>query len=157
MEIQMYKLVEEKETPNVPEIPTVIPVITTAVPSTLAEELESKVPLATVVPVMSSTTSTTESSTTTSHAIDEARKLVKAMEEMSLQTSEINRLKNMVDNLENSNKLAQINAKTHEKISIRLNEELKKLHKELSLKEHISYVKNHLWNKIIEAINDVWP
>ena len=63
----------------------------------------------------------------------------------------------MVDNLENTNKLAQINAKTHEKKSIRLNEELKKLQKELTLKEQISYVKNNLWNKIIETINDVWP
>ena len=79
------------------------------------------------------------------------------MEEMPLQTSEINRFKKMVDNLENTKKLAQINAKTHDKKSIRLNEELKKLQKELTLKEQISYVKSHLWNKIIEAINDVWP
>lgn len=78
------------------------------------------------------------------------------MEKMSLQTSEINKLKNMVVNLENTYKLAQINAKTHEKKYIILNEELKKLQNELTLKEQISYVKNHLWNKIIEAINDVW-
>ena len=95
--------------------------------STLAEELAPKVALATAVPVTSSTTSATESSTTAAHPTDEANKLVKAMEEMSLQTNEINRLKNMVDNLENTNKLAQINAKTHEKKAIRLNEELKKL------------------------------
>ena len=63
----------------------------------------------------------------------------------------------MVDNLENTNKLAQINAKTHEQRANRLNEELKKLQKYLTLKEPISYVKKHLWNKIIEAINDVWP
>ena len=74
-----------------------------------------KEPLATTVPVTSSTTSATESSRTTSHPTDESRKLVKAMEEMSLKTSEINRLKQMVENLEDQKKLAQINAKNHEK------------------------------------------
>ena len=52
----MDKLVQEKETPKVPEIPTAIPIITTTVPSTLAENLAPKEPLATVVPVTSSTT-----------------------------------------------------------------------------------------------------
>ena len=63
----------------------------------------------------------------------------------------------MIENLEDQKKLAQINAKTHEQKAIRLNEELKKLQKELTLKEPMSYVKNHLWNKIIETINDVSP
>ena len=63
----------------------------------------------------------------------------------------------MIDNLEDTKKLAQINAKTHEQRANRLNEELKKLQKELTLNELMSYVKNHLWNKIIEDINDVWP
>ena len=63
----------------------------------------------------------------------------------------------MIDNLEETKNLAQINAKTHEQRGNRLNEELKKLQKDLTLKEPISYVKNQLWNKIIEAINDVWP
>ena len=114
MEIQMDKLVHEKETPKTPEFPSVIPMVTTTVPSTLAEELAPKEPLATVVPVTSSATSATESSTTAAHPTNEANKLVKAMEEMSHQTSEIKGLKNMVDNFENTNKLAQINAKTHE-------------------------------------------
>ena len=79
------------------------------------------------------------------------------MEEMSLQTREINRLKKVIDKIEDTKKRAQINCKTHEKMANRLNEELKKLQKELTLKEPMSYVKNYLWNKIIEAINDVWP
>ena len=102
----MDKLVQEKETPKIPEIPTVIPVITTVVPPTLAENLAPKEPLATAVPVTSSTTSTTESSTTTVHHTNEVSQLVKAMEEMSLKTNEINRLKQLIDNLEKSNKLA---------------------------------------------------
>ena len=108
----MDKLVHEKETPKTLEILSVIPMVTTVVPSTLAKELAPKVPLATAVPVTSSTTSATESSTIAAHPSYKASKLVKSMEKMSLQTSDINRLKNMVDNLENTNKLAQINAKT---------------------------------------------
>ena len=37
MEIQMDKLVQEKETVKEADIPTIIPVITTAVPSNLVE------------------------------------------------------------------------------------------------------------------------
>ena len=76
---------------------------------------------------------------------------------MSLQTNEINRLKKVIENLEDTKKLSQINAKTHEQRASRLNVELKDLQKYLTLKEPISYVKNQLWSKIIEAINDVWP
>ena len=80
----MDKLVHERETTKTQETPTVIPMVTTIVPSTLAEELAPKEPLATVVPVTSSTTSATKSSTSTVQPTDEASKLVKVMEEMSL-------------------------------------------------------------------------
>lgn len=157
MEIQMEKLVHEKETVKVPEPPTLIPIVTTTMPSNLAKYLAPKVPLATAVPVISSTTSAAKSSSTTIHPTDEANKLVKAMEEMSLKTSEINKLTKMVENLVNTKKLSQINATTHEEKGIRLNEELKNLQKELTLKEKISYIKKCLWNNVIEAIHDVWP
>ena len=117
----MNKPVQEKEIVKEPEIPTVIPVITTAVPSTLGENLAPKEPLATAVPVTSSTTSATESSTTALQPTDESSQIVKEMEEISLKTNAINRLINMVENLEKSNKIAQINAKTHEQNVIRLN------------------------------------
>ena len=141
MEIQMEKLVHERQAVKAQEIPTVIPIVTTVMPSTLSEELAPKFPLATVVPVTSSTTSATDSSATAAQQTDEAGKLVKAMEIMSLQTSEINILKQEMENLENTKKLAQINAKTHEQRANRLNEELKNLQKELTLQEPISYIK----------------
>lgn len=89
MEVQMDQLVQEKETVKEPVIPTVIPVITAAVPSTLGEKLAPKEPLAIVVPVTASTTSATESSTTESSTTivqptNDASKIVKEMEEMSL-------------------------------------------------------------------------
>ena len=138
----MDKLVHEKEIKKARKTPAVIPIVTTVVPSTLAEELAPKVPLAIAVQVTSSTTLAIESSTTTTQHYYEASKLVKAMEEMSLQTNEINKLKKVIENLEDTNKLAQINAKTHEQRANRLNIELKNMQKELTLKEPISYVKN---------------
>ena len=63
----------------------------------------------------------------------------------------------MIENLEDTKKLAQINAKTHEQRANRLNVELKNLQKGLTLKEPISYVKIQLWSKIIDSTNDVWP
>ena len=66
MEIEMDKLVQEKEFAKTQNFhPTIIPMVTTAVPSTLLDELAPKVPLAIVVPVTSSTTSATKSSTST--------------------------------------------------------------------------------------------
>ena len=59
MEIKMDKLFHERETTKAHEFPTVIPMETTTMPSTLAKELAPKVPLATVVPLTSSTTSAT--------------------------------------------------------------------------------------------------
>ena len=82
MEIQMDKLVYERETTKAQEVPLVIPMVTTVMPSILVEELAPKEPLATAVPVTSSTTLATESSTTTTQPSYEASKLVKAMEEM---------------------------------------------------------------------------
>lgn len=63
----------------------------------------------------------------------------------------------MTENLEKTNKSTQINAKIHEQNANRLSEEVKKLQKELTLKDQISYIKNYLWNNVIEAIHDVWP
>ena len=60
MEIEMDKLVQEKESNKAQEVlATMIPVVTTVVPSTLAESMAPNVPMATTVPVTSSTTSTT--------------------------------------------------------------------------------------------------
>ena len=66
------------------------------------------------------------------------------MEEFSLKTNEINRLNKMIGNLESANKIAHINAKTHEHKAIRLGEQLKNIQKELNFTEQISYIKNHL-------------
>ena len=76
---------------------------------------------------------------------------------MSLKTNEINNLKKIIYNIEAINKLALINAKTHEQKAIRLGEQIKGLQKELTFTEQISFIKNHLWTSIIVAIHTQWP
>ena len=39
----------------------------------------------------------------------------------------------------------------------RLNEKLKKLEKDLTLKELMVQAKKQLWANIIESVNDIWP
>ena len=95
METQMDHLVKEKETikeQETPIIPTTILVITTIVSSTLGDKLAPKGSLATAVPMTSATTSATDSSNTNVQQTDEASQIVKAMEEISLKTNEINSL-----------------------------------------------------------------
>lgn len=72
------------------EISTTIPIVTTTVPSTLAALLASTAPLAIVLPTATTSTSTTGSIMAATQPCDEVRKLVKAMEDMSIQTSETN-------------------------------------------------------------------
>jgi len=67
---------------------TVIPTVTTEVPSTLVATLAPKTTIGTTFPI-TTTTYTTIVGTT----IDEAAKLFHAMEEISIQTNEINKLK----------------------------------------------------------------
>ena len=120
----MDKLVQEKNSSSevVPII--VIPTITTVVPSTLVESLAPSVPLATTLTVTSTTTSATESFTTVAQPSDEVGKLVKAMQEMSIQTNEINRLKEQFKILEDEKKLVQIMHKNEIQKTNRLTEKL---------------------------------
>ena len=47
--------------------------------------------------------------------------------------------------------------KNEEQKANRLNDQLKKLEKDLTLKEPMAQAKQQLWANIIESINDIWP
>ena len=88
----------------------VIPTVTTTVPSTLVVPVATTVQVATTISTSTTaaTTSATDSTTTTTHPSDEASKLVKVLQDMSIQTNEINRLKEQIKILEDDKKLVQI-------------------------------------------------
>ena len=76
---------------------------------------------------------------------------------MSIQTNEINRLKEQLKRLEDEKKVVQIMHKNEEHKENRLNEKLNKLEKDLTLKEPMAQFRQQLWANIIEAVNDIWP
>jgi len=93
MEKELDELIQLKHASLETTTATAIPIVTIAVPSTLEASLAPTAPLATKLPAATTTTSATYSTTKTTHPKDEASKLVKTMEDMSIQTTEVNRLK----------------------------------------------------------------
>jgi len=150
MENEMDKLVHEKQASMEETIFTNIPTVTTTCPSTLAASLAPPTQVATTLPTASTTTSATDSTTVVAHPSDEASNLVKAMEDMSIQTTKINRLKEQIKILEDEKKLAQIMYKNESQKSNRLNERIQKLEKQLTLKEPLAQEKQLLWANIID-------
>lgn len=86
MQNELDNLIQLKQATIEAATGTTIPIVTIAVPSTLATSLAPATPLATTLPTTSATTSVTGSTTTTTHLSAEATKLIKATEDMSIQT-----------------------------------------------------------------------
>jgi len=78
IEKELENLIQLKQTDIGTTLVNVIPIVTTTVPSTLVASLAPLAPMATSQPV------STKSTSTTGTLGDEATKLVKAMEEMSI-------------------------------------------------------------------------
>ena len=156
MENEMDKVVQEKKA-SMEAIPvTAIPTITTIVPYTSSTPVATTVPVATMVSTTSTTTPATYS-TSSSHPSDQADKLIKSMQDVSIQTTEINRMKEHVKNLEDENKLAQMRHTAKAQKSSRLTDKVQKLERELTLAEPLAQSKQQLWANIINFFNDIWP
>ena len=78
------------------------------------------------------------------------------MEEMFIQTNEMNKLKEKVNILETDYKLPKIMHKEEQQKAARMNERIKGLEKELTLTEPIGKAKEQLWDNIIDSVNDIW-
>ena len=130
---------------------------TTVVPSTLVENLTPKGVLTTTVSITSKYTSATGSSTSQVKEATCTIEIVKSMEEMSLKNTQINNLKKANKDLKSSYKNALITSKGHEQRTKALEEQVKSLQKEVNFCEQVKYIKNYLWNNIIQGIHLQWP
>ena len=92
--------------------------VSIAVPSTMAASLGPTVPPATTMKV-------TGTSTNARTSIEKTIELVKAMEEMSIQATELKRLKEKVKSLETNCQLAQIQQKEEAQKAVRMCEKIK--------------------------------
>lgn len=108
MEKELENLVQLKQASLETATSTIIPTITIVVPSTLAVSLAPTTPLATTLLATTTSTLATGSTTVATHPGDEATKLIKAMEDMSIQTTEMNKHKEKIASLENENKLHRL-------------------------------------------------
>jgi len=102
MEKELDTLIQSKQGDLATTPRTIIPIVSTIVPSTMVASLAPTAPLATTLPI------TIESTTTAGTSIEKTKELVKAMEEMSIQAIELKILKEKVASLETDCKFSQI-------------------------------------------------
>lgn len=134
-----------------------IPVVSTAVPSTLRKILAPNIPVATAEVVTGTATTGTTGITQGNSANLSTEELIKLMEDMKLQVSEINTVKEQFSKIERSYDLSKINVaeKTRE-IKV-LENKVETLEKYLTFDKPLAEVKKILWANIAQSINDVWP
>jgi len=101
-EKELDTLIQSKQSDLATTSRTIIPTVSTMVPSTLVASLAPTAPPTIALPV------TAEYSATTCTQGEKAAELVKAMEEMSIQATKMKRLKEKVASLETDCKLAQL-------------------------------------------------
>jgi len=83
-EKELDALIQLKQSEVGTTLATVIPTVTTIVPSTLASTLAPKNPIGTTLPITTAASTLATSTTTAGTTTNEPTKLVHAMEEMSI-------------------------------------------------------------------------
>jgi hypothetical protein len=139
MEVELEKLVKEKEQ-SVPM--TVIPL--QAVPITGVSTV-STTPIVEIPSVVPVTTS------------DASERLVKSMEDMTLQGEEIKRLQEEINNLQKLKSMFQSSYNTEMHKSQRLTQEIQKLQKETVMAKTLSEAKENIWMDISKSMTEIWP
>lgn len=74
---------------------------------------------------------------------------------MSIQTTQMKKLKEKITSLETDYKLSQIMRKEEIHKATKMNEIIKILEKELTLKEPLGQAKEQLWGNIIDFVHDI--
>jgi hypothetical protein len=141
MEAELERLLKEKEQSTPMEV---IPL--------------SVVPLAGVSTTMVSTTTAAEiPSATPLTALEKTVELAKSMEEMTLQGTEINRLKKEVENLQELKSSYQTSYNIERQASENLKQEIQQLQKQTVGGKTLAEAKENIWTDISKSINEIWP
>jgi len=117
---ELDNLIESRKSELATTPHTVIPTVSTVVPSTLVVSLAPTVPPATALPI-------TGTSTSIGTSTEKTVELVKAMEEMTIQAIELKKLREKASSLETDCKLAQIQQKEEAQKNQRMRERIKVL------------------------------
>lgn len=88
---------------------------------------------------------------------DASEKLVKSMEDMSLQGEEIRRLQEEIENLQKVKSMFQSSYNTEMHKSQRLAQEIQKLQKETAMAKTLLEAKENIWMDISKSMIEIWP
>jgi hypothetical protein len=107
---------------------------------------------------------TTEASTSTKipstipvQVSDASDKLVKSMEDMSIQGEEIRKLQEEVKNLQELKSMFQASHQEEMHKSQRLSQQLQQLEKETAMEKTLAQAKENIWVDINKSMSEIWP
>ena len=83
--------------------------------------------------------------------------LIKSMEEMKLQVTELQKTKVQLTTLEQKYDLSKMNVVDKTREVNKLENLVSKLEKDLTLEKPLKEINEILWDNIIQSIRDVWP
>jgi len=136
MEVEMEKLVKEKEQLKPMEFIPLSAVPLSGVSTTSLAEVPSMNPLT---------------------SLEKMVELAKSMEEMNLQETEISRLKKEIENLQELKYSYQTSFSKEKQVSDQLKQELQQLWKQTMAGKTLFEVKESVWIDITKSMNEIWP
>jgi hypothetical protein len=107
--------------------------------------------------VVPTTTTTKIPSATPLTTLDKTVELAKSMVEMTLQGTEINRLKMEVESLQELNYSYQTRYNIERQVSKKLKKEIQQPHKQTVESKTLVEAKENIWTNISNSINEIWP
>jgi len=133
--------------------------VSTAVPSTLGPSLAPNVPVVTTEVITGTTIAgtTTVGTTQAGTSGQSTEELIKSMEELKLQVSELQKVKEKFVTLEQKYDLSKINFTENVRENKGLEQKVISLEKYLTFDKTLADIRKILCTNITQSINDVWP
>lgn len=152
IEQELEKTLQNRQSESTTEPQNVVPGVTTMVPSTLETVLALNVPLATAATIEKTGIGTSQAGTSN----QSTKELIKSMEEMKLQVTELQKVKHKFITLEQKYDVSKFNFAEEMRKNKGLTQEIKILEKDLTFEKPLTDIRKILWTNIIVSINDIW-
>jgi len=155
IEQALEKALKEKQRESTSKPPEVIPTVTTAAPSIIEPALAPNVSTTATEVIIG--TRTSAGVAPGSSANMSTRELIKAMEELILQVSELKQVKEKLAKVEKSYDTSKICVAEKIREVKALENKVRTLEKDLTLDKPLAEIKGILWTNINQSLSNVWP
>jgi len=145
----LEKVLKEKQGESTSQPPEEFPTVTTVVPSTTGLALAPNVPVATTQVITGTTLAGAAPGISTSMTTEE---LIKAMEEMKLQVSELKQVKEKLAKIEQSYDKSKISVAEKTREVKALQNKVRSLEKDLTMEKPLAEIKGILWTNITQSL-----